>query len=43
MRAVEQGRTGDIHPDMDLDPDQNIGDLDAYLRSVRKEAFDHDD
>jgi len=26
-----------------LDPDQAIGDLDAYLRSVRKEAFDFDD
>lgn len=43
MRAVEQGRLADIHPDMNLDPDQNIGDLDAYLRSVRKEAFDIDD
>ena len=43
IRAVEQGRLGEIQPDMDLDPDQNIGDLDAYLRSVRKEAFDVDD
>jgi len=28
---------------MEMDPDKNIGDLDAYLRSVRKEAFDADD
>ena len=26
-----------------MDPDRNISDLDAYLRSLKKEAFDVDD
>ena len=43
MRAVEQGRVNEIQPSGDLDPDKNIGDLEDYLRSLRKEAFDIDD
>ncbi len=41
MLAVEQGRFNEL--ENQLDPDRAIGDLDEYLRSVRKEAFDVDD
>lgn len=41
MKAIEQGRFSEI--DSKEDPDKAIGDLDAYLRSVHKEAFDVDD
>ena len=43
IRAIEQGKLNELEPNSELDPDKNIGDLDAYLRSVRKEAFDVDD
>ena len=42
MQAVEQGRLDELEPSA-LDPDKAIGDLDAYLRSVRKDAFDEYD
>lgn len=42
MDVVEQGRIADIMPPA-LNPDQAIGDLDEYLRSVKKEAFDLSD
>ena len=42
MQAVEDGRASDVQGPK-LDPDRAIGDLDMYLQSVRKEAFDVDD
>ena len=42
MDVVEQGRIADIMPPA-LNPDNAIGDLDEYLRSVKKEAFDLND
>ena len=40
MEAVEKGRFNEISAPT-LDPDKAIGgDLDEYLRSVRKVAFD---
>ena len=42
MQAVEDGRASDVQGPA-LDPDRAIGDLDTYLQSVRKEAFDVDD
>ena len=35
MEAVEQGRISEVMPPT-LDPDRAIGDLDEYLRSVKK-------
>ena len=42
MSAVEQGRSQEFYGP-ELDPDRSIRDLDEYLRSVRKEAFDVND
>lgn len=44
MLAIEKGRMADLGVD-GPDPDKAMsgGDLEAYLRSVRKEAFDMDD
>ena len=44
MLAIEKGRLAEISNE-GTDPDKAIGagDLEEYLRSVRKEAFDLDD
>eukprot|EP00354_Favella_ehrenbergii_P010768 CAMPEP_0170464358 /NCGR_PEP_ID=MMETSP0123-20130129/9122_1 /TAXON_ID=182087 /ORGANISM="Favella ehrenbergii, Strain Fehren 1" /LENGTH=245 /DNA_ID=CAMNT_0010730015 /DNA_START=858 /DNA_END=1595 /DNA_ORIENTATION=- len=42
MQAVEQGRFEGAETEH-LDPDKTAGDLEAYLKSLRKEAFDADD
>lgn len=42
MELVEQGKFGAINGP-ELDPDLAIADLDSYLKSVRKEAFDVND
>ena len=39
---MEQGRLQKLQKDK-LDPDEAKHDLDLYLRSVRKEAFDFED
>lgn len=42
MEFVEQGKFSKINGP-ELDPDHAISDLDLYLKSVRKEAFDVND
>ena len=42
FEAIEKGEFEKIAGPA-LDPDRAIGDLDEYLRSVHKEAFDEDD
>ena len=42
MQLLEQDRLAKLEKDK-LDPDEVKHDLDLYLRSVRKEAFDFND
>ena len=42
LEAVEKGKMNQINGP-ELDPDKAISDLDMYLKSVRKEAFDVND
>ena len=42
MRAIEQGKFSELEKGSGLDPDKHVkgGNVDDYLRSLRKEAFD---
>lgn len=42
MQLLEQGRLQKLEQEK-LNPDEVVHDIDLYLRSVRKEAFDFDD